>query len=270
MEDLFGNKIEIDTNILTHSEKIEKAIKDFQKNEKLALNMNSEEGYHISFSGGKDSIVMYDLFKKSGCKGQAYFYNTQLEIPEVPIFIRQHYPEVIFLYPKKSFMQLINEKQLLPTRKIRFCCAFLKEHYGTNSLVCSGIRASESWRRKAQNPTDFKHICMGKIGEKLMYSPILYFTEKDIFKYIKDNNLVLPNFYKTKKRSGCIGCPMSYHSQRELLEYPKLYNAMIKAIDKNFNKEKSPFENTLDMFKWWFSQKSIENYLKSKNQLNLF
>jgi phosphoadenosine phosphosulfate reductase len=30
------------------------------------------EGYYLAFSGGKDSIVAYDLLKRSGCKFDAY------------------------------------------------------------------------------------------------------------------------------------------------------------------------------------------------------
>ena len=42
--------------------KIEKALKDIKKMEKASLIMN-EKGFHVAFSGGKDSLVLLELFR---------------------------------------------------------------------------------------------------------------------------------------------------------------------------------------------------------------
>jgi len=58
------------------------------------------EGYHVAFSGGKDSIVVYDLVKKAKVKHQAYFAMTTVDPPELLKFIKKSYPEVKWVRPK--------------------------------------------------------------------------------------------------------------------------------------------------------------------------
>jgi len=53
-----------------------------------------EEGYYVAFSGGKDSIVVYDLVKRAGVKYDTHFSVTTVDPPEVLQFIRNYYPEV--------------------------------------------------------------------------------------------------------------------------------------------------------------------------------
>jgi phosphoadenosine phosphosulfate reductase len=65
------------------------------------------EGYGVSFSGGKDSIVLYDLAKKSGVKFQAFYARTGIDPPELVKFIEKEYPNVKHLKPNDSFFHLI-------------------------------------------------------------------------------------------------------------------------------------------------------------------
>ena len=51
-----------------------------------------EEGYYVAFSGGKDSIVVYDLVKRAGVKHDTHFSVTTVDPPEVLQFIRNYYP----------------------------------------------------------------------------------------------------------------------------------------------------------------------------------
>lgn len=50
--------------------KIDKAIETLQKYEKLALKY-SPSGFHVAFSGGKDSQVIYELCRMAGVKFNA-------------------------------------------------------------------------------------------------------------------------------------------------------------------------------------------------------
>ena len=52
------------------------------------------EGYYLCFSGGKDSVVIYDLAVKAGVKFDAHHNVTTVEPPELMKFIRDHYPNV--------------------------------------------------------------------------------------------------------------------------------------------------------------------------------
>ena len=59
----------------------------------------------LAFSGGKDSIVCYDLCKKSDIPFTAVF-NYSFESPETVKFIRKKYPDVII---RKKDKLLIDE-----------------------------------------------------------------------------------------------------------------------------------------------------------------
>jgi len=78
------------------------------------------EGYFLGFSGGKDSVVLYDLTEKSGVKFEAYYSATGIDPPELVKFIKQQYPTVRFLRPKHSFFREIKRRGF-PTKFIRWC-----------------------------------------------------------------------------------------------------------------------------------------------------
>jgi phosphoadenosine phosphosulfate reductase len=52
------------------------------------------EGYYVAFSGGKDSITILDLVKKSGVKYDAPFNLTTVDPPELLKFIKKNHSEV--------------------------------------------------------------------------------------------------------------------------------------------------------------------------------
>lgn len=68
------------------------------------------EGYFVGFSGGKDSIVTLELCKMAGVKHEAFYSCTRIDPPEVVRFIREHHPEVKWLYPKMTFLAGIKRK----------------------------------------------------------------------------------------------------------------------------------------------------------------
>jgi len=82
------------------------------------------EGYFLGFSGGKDSVVLYDLALKSGVKFEAYYSDTGIDPPELVKFIRKYYPTVKFLKPNykghRSFFGMIPIKGY-PTKFARWC-----------------------------------------------------------------------------------------------------------------------------------------------------
>jgi phosphoadenosine phosphosulfate reductase len=52
------------------------------------------EGYYVAFSGGKDSVIILDLVKRSGVKFDAHYNITGIDPPELFRFIRDNFPEV--------------------------------------------------------------------------------------------------------------------------------------------------------------------------------
>ena len=97
-----------------------------QKAEKLALEY-SNDGFHLAFSGGKDSQVLYHLAVMAGVKFKAHMQITTIDPPKLLKFIRKNYPNVAFHRPEINFYQLIKKKKMLPLMNVRYCCQYLKE-----------------------------------------------------------------------------------------------------------------------------------------------
>ena len=232
--------------------------------------------YNLAFSGGKDSIIILDLIRKSGCDYIATYSNTTIDPTGTIEFIKKNYPEVNIIQPEKSFYQLVIEKGL-PTRKGRFCCEHLKERYGIGKRNVDGTRWDESIKRKKYSPED----CDSRKWMKgaVHIRPILDWTEKDVWDYIKYYKLPYIKYYDAPynfKRHGCVGCPYGGSKQqiKEFKIFPRHYEALIKAIKKHMknkpnNKIAKSFNNEYEVFHWWLSNLSINNYLHFKEQ-NLF
>ena len=113
------------------------------------------EGYYVAFSGGKDSQCVYHLCEMAGVKFDAHYNVTSVDPPELVKFIRQHYPDVKFEHQHDkngnpiTMWSLIPEQRMPPTRLARYCCAKLKETNGKGRYTVTGVRASESASRKA-------------------------------------------------------------------------------------------------------------------------
>lgn len=231
-----------------------------------------ENGYHLAFSGGKDSIVVCDLAKRAKVRFKAYFYVGGNEPPEVYSFIRKNYPDVKWLYSKYSFTKLIRMKGYLPTRKFRFCCAYIKERWGKGEMVLTGLRRDESSKRR-----NYQYIMQPRHGVKRTWvNPILDWTEKDVWNYIRTNNLPYCKLYDETPltRIGCVFCPFA---KPELLRwakerYPQLWNGIRKALKDALKEKPDPvFGTNVDMYlDWWISQKPLKEFLLEQRQLKLF
>ena len=123
------------------------------------------EGYHLAFSGGKDSQCVYHLAKMAGVKFDAHYSVTSVDPPELVRFIKRNYPDVSFDHhywndgkpehyfsdgrPKPMTMwSLIADHTIPPTRQVRYCCAALKESSGKGRIVVTGVRWAESQNRR--------------------------------------------------------------------------------------------------------------------------
>lgn len=257
---------------MTLQDKIDHSVSVIKKAEKMALSY-SEEGFHLAFSGGKDSQVIYELAKMAGVKFQGYFYKTSVDPKELLSFIRKNYPEVIWLRPKLTMFQLILKKKALPTRASRFCCEYLKERNGLNRVVILGIRKAESTKRSKRK--EFTSTC--KIGcDKNLLSPILEWTDADVWAFLAIRGVKASELYKTQLRIGCIGCPMNSRQRYELLKYPNVRKAYVNTCQKIIDKYPSSsfskhFVDGEDALKWWTSQIGIKKYIALRDlQYNLF
>lgn len=219
-----------------------------------------KEGYWVAFSGGKDSIVAYDLVKKSGVKYDCHFNQTTIDPPEIYRFIRENYPEVIWEKPKRSMFAAIRARQVPPTRIRRYCCAELKELHGTGRVLITGVRRAESSSRK-----DRPIYGTSVHNSKTVYcNPIVDWTEQEVWDYIKENNLKYPSLYdEGYSRIGCIMCPLQnrYGMLKDAVRFPKHYRAYLKAFEqmlvncKERNSEEKwlqlKWKTSEDVMFWW-------------------
>lgn len=112
------------------------------------------EGYHLAFSGGKDSCVIKALADMAGVKYTAHYSVTGIDPPELVYFIKEHHPDVVWDIPRDkdgnriTMWSLIPKKMMPPTRLSRYCCQALKESHGLGRLTITGVRWAESSARK--------------------------------------------------------------------------------------------------------------------------
>lgn len=126
-----------------------------KKAESIALAYGGgDKGYYLAFSGGKDSQALYHIAELAGVKFDAHMNLTSVDPPEVIRFVKSAYPEVELIKPKKSIYQLAVEKQILPTMRVRWCCAEYKELSGAGRVTLIGIRHQESSRRAKRNEVE--------------------------------------------------------------------------------------------------------------------
>lgn len=273
------------------NEKIQQSIELIRKGEKLALSMHPD-GYFVGFSGGKDSQVLLELVRRAGVKYKAYYSVTTNDPPTNVRFIREHYPEVRFLHPKENFYKLI-EKKGLPTIRKRYCCAILKEEIGLGFTCLIGVRAEESAKRAKYNEISIvsnrkehadktrkhtiesietnEHQCI-KGKDRLNIYPILKWTTKDVWQFIKDNNLPINPCYENNGRVGCMVCPFAQRKEIERYEsqYPKIKATILKALQKFMDKKgDSKFADAEECYEWWKSKQSVKSYKAKKTQLKL-
>ena len=216
------------------------------------------EGYYLAFSGGKDSVVILDLAKRADVKFQAHYNNTTVDPPELVQFIRT-FPEVIISQPEISMWKLIIKKRMPPTRRVRYCCEYLKECHGGGQVIITGIRAEESGSRAKRKiyENDYKD------KSKWFLTPIIDWNMHDIWEYIETRMLCYCKLYdEGYDRLGCIMCPFQ-HSKKQLMDaerWPKYYEAYLRAFQRCIDKRKADGMKTswntgLDMMKWWLEGK---------------
>mgnify|MGYP002306960703 CR=1 FL=1 len=128
-----------------------------QKAEKIALSYDQEDGFYLAFSGGKDSQALLHMAQLAGVKFRAHMNLTSVDPPEVIRFVRTNYKEVELNKPHKSIFRIAVEKQILPTQRVRWCCAEYKENAGAGKVTLIGIRRKESSRRAKRNEVEISN-----------------------------------------------------------------------------------------------------------------
>ena len=256
-----------------------------------AASKMSEQAYGepliCTYSGGKDSEVMLDLFLKSGIEFEVMHNHTTADAPETVYHIRKRFRELELkgikatINPPRykgeptSMWKLIPIVGMPPTRLMRYCCDYLKERGGQNRFIATGVRWDESVRRTSRglyetqdtkekrvrlfNDNDDKRLLFEncRLKAKRIVNPIIDWADKDIWDYCQDLDLN-PLYREGWARVGCIGCPMAgtQGRQRAFARYPKYEQMYIRAFGRMLEARKArgltgKWKTAEDVFHWW-------------------
>ena len=105
-----------------------------------------------TYSGGKDSDVLLELFKRSGVLFEVQHSHTTVDAPQTVYHVRKKFKELeqqgiqcnvempMYKGKRVTMWSLIPQKKMPPTRLSRYCCQILKETGGANRFIATGVR----------------------------------------------------------------------------------------------------------------------------------
>lgn len=232
-----------------------------------------------TYSGGKDSDVMLELFKRSGIPFEVHNSHTTADAPQTVYHIREVFMELELQGIKctidyhvqengkrLTMWNLIPKKLMPPTRLVRYCCSELKETGCANRMIATGVRWAESTKRKTRETyevikntakdsikvSDEKMLLTDnddtrklfescQLKAKTVVNPIIDWKDSDIWEFINQENICTNCLYKEGyDRVGCIGCPVAGKSRwKEFADFPQYKHAYIKAFDRMLEVRKS-------------------------------
>lgn len=276
--------------------KIDYSIALLRKAEALALRFDPDDGFYLAFSGGKDSQALLHLAQMANVKFRAYMNFTSVDPGEVVRFVKRQYPDVVRVPPRISIYDMAKKKGILPSAKVRWCCAEYKEIGGVGKVTLVGVRREESIRRSKRNEitsSNFKisetfdqfskheeeMVACVRGRDKIIISPILHWTERNVWEFL--NEVVkVPHcelYDQGYTRIGCILCPMaSYKNKLKHIErWPYVKKKWVETIDwltknkwANTTHEPMSAQESFDM---WISRMTYKQWMSEKHyQKRLF
>lgn len=260
----------------------QKAIERIKVASEMSLNHYGKP-LMCTYSGGKDSDVMLELFKRAGVFFEVVNSHTTADAPQTVYHIRETFKHLEEMgipcaveYPtfkgkRTSMWSLIPEKLMPPTRLMRYCCRVLKENCGNGRYIATGVRWDESTKRKSRKEFEsmssriknreyfttqmllenndskrrMTELCMQK--NKMVVNPIIDWTNFDIWDFIKSEKIQTCELYQCGyKRVGCVGCPLAGKKIRwkEFADFPTYKKLYIHAFDRLIEKRKELGKDT--------------------------
>lgn len=231
-----------------------------------------------AYSGGKDSDVMLELFKRSGIPFEVHHSHTSADAPQTVYHIRKVFRELelrgikcsidYHIQPDGSritMWNLIPKKLIPPTRRVRYCCSELKENGCANRMIATGVRWDES--KKREERTEFEVIGATKNSAIRVTQEKMLITDNDdtrklfekcemkaktvVNPIIDWNDVTIWEFYRYEckrhnemyemgfTRVGCIGCPMAGKIRcTEFRVFPKIRDAYIRTFHRMLEERK--------------------------------
>jgi phosphoadenosine phosphosulfate reductase len=227
------------------------------------------DSFHVSFSGGKDSVVLLDIVAKA-LPRESYvvvFGDTQMEFPDTYEIVKQiedwcKKQNIVFL-KARSHLNVIDSWNKFgpPSNVLRWCCSVhktapqlmaLRKHYKKDTLrdmAFVGVRSDESLRRSEY---DFVS-CSKKHGMQYSSHPILEWNSAELYLYTYAKKLILNECYKKgNSRAGCLICPMSGDKSEFVRHaiYPKETKKFIEVITAAYGLSTEATRRNLEAGGW--------------------
>lgn len=221
---------------------------------------NKVDVFYVAFSGGKDSVVAFDLVQRAlpHNKMKVLFGDTGMEFPDtyrVMDLVKEKCDELGIEYLRASSKLTTDQTWKLfgpPAVTNRWCCSVHKTspqimllqeqtgNQGFTGMAFTGIRGDESVSRSEYDDVSYGSKHRGQYSGH----PILEWNSAELFDYIYQENLILNEAYKKgNTRAGCLVCPMSSGKHEYLKSqcYPEAVDQLIEKIKsttgKNFSEE---------------------------------
>ena len=249
----------------------------------------------VAISGGKDSSICIELARRAGIPFEVMHNHTTADAPETVYFLRDDFKKIeaqgikctrnypVYRGKQTSMWNLIPQKLMPPTRKVRYCCDVLKENGGKGRFIVTGVRWAESIKRannrgvlEVLHKDKEKRIVLNNDNDesrrlfeactlkgKRVCKPIIDWSDADVWDYIQSEHITTnPLYQEGFKRVGCIGCPMTGTKSRqfEFAKYPKFKDMYIRAFDKMIEERirRDRMQGTWrigttgrDIYHWW-------------------
>lgn len=223
-----------------------------------------------TYSGGKDSDVILELFKRSGVPFEVHNSHTTADAPQTVRHIRDVFKQLeldgikcgiempVYGGKPTSMWKLIPQKMMPPTRVARYCCSVLKETGCANRYIATGVRWDESTARSGRGEFEkightkkekekfstvmlmndnvsyrrMTELCMKQ--NKMVVNPIIDWTHSDVWEFIHSGHIETCELYQCGyNRVGCIGCPMAEKKRwKEFSDFPKYKQIYIHAFER--------------------------------------
>lgn len=253
------------------NDKEHKAIERIKTASEMSL-FHYEKPLVCTYSGGKDSDVMLELFIRSGVPFEVHHSHTTADASPTIYHIREVFRQLelkgikcdidYHIQPDGSritMWNLIPKKLMPPTRFVRYCCSMLKESGHSNRMIATGIRWDESNQRKKRESfevightkkegifvSDEKMLLTDNDERRRLFekcqlkaatvvNPIIDWTDNEIWDFYQHECLYHNPLYQMGfARVGCIGCPMAGKNRwKEFALFPQYKNMYIHAFDR--------------------------------------
>lgn len=257
------------------SDKEQKAIQRIKMASEMSLHHYGKP-LVCTYSGGKDSDVMLELFKRSGIPFEVINNHTTADTPQTVGHIREKFKELeeqhipckimtpVYRGEPTSMWKLIPQKLIPPSRFRRYCCSVLKESTIRNRYIATGVRWDESTKRRTRdefekigktkadaenfsaimlsNDNDSRRrmteLCMQ--NHTMVVNPIIDWTHSDIWLYINSEHIKTCELYQCGyDRVGCIGCPMAGKKRwKEFADFPAYKRLYLHAFERMLQERK--------------------------------